>query len=80
MEGKNEYMEDPEFIANFKKPDGEKLVDSDEEQQDRDQKDAEFTIKFGFDDAKLASTLTDGGSLVICGEGAPQAIFKIILD
>ena len=73
-------MEDPETIAKQVGLDGEKLVDSDEEEQDREQKENEYTLKFGFDAAKLASAMPDGGSLVICAQGAVQALFKIILD
>ena len=73
-------MEDPEFIAKQVDADGKKLVDSDEEEEDREKKDSEYTLKFGFDAAKLASVMPDGGSLVICAEGAVQALFKIIMD
>ena len=81
MEGKNVYMEDPATIAEKSVgPDGEKVVDSDEEEQQRDQKDNEWSIKYSFDDATLAGALPQDGSLVVCTLGAPQALFKIILD
>lgn len=81
MEGKNLYLEDPQTIQEKSVgADGQKVVDSDEEEIERAQKENEFELEFTFNEAKLAAVLPEGGSLVVCGGGAPKALFKIILD
>lgn len=67
MEG-TAYMEEPRAASNE--------VDSDVEEEARDQKDSAFEITYEID--QLASSLADGGKVVLCDQGIPQALVRIV--
>ena len=62
------YMEEPRAASNE--------VDSDVEEETRDQQDSAFEITYEID--QLASSLADGGKLVLCDSGTPQALIRIV--
>merc|ERR1712227_447373 len=72
MEG-TAYMEEPRAASGT-----EEGVDSDREEDAREQKESAFEITYDVD--SLAGALTDGGKVVVCNAGTPQALVKIIMD
>lgn len=62
-------MEDPRV---------DQAVDSDQEEEQRDQKEAAHEIIYEIDN--WAAALTDKAKVIVCGSGTPQALIKIVMD